>query len=130
MEAGDFQQQGLGQGYDVALVLGVLNGEPPEGRPALIGKVQEGLDPGGRMVLRDLVLDPDRADRPEAAMLALQMVLTTVAGGLATRDDWARWLAAAGFEENHTVALQTPGETMVTVERKPKGRAGQRGMAR
>lgn len=30
MQADDFQQQGLGHGYDVALVFGVLNGEPPE----------------------------------------------------------------------------------------------------
>lgn len=35
VQAEGFQQEGLGQGYDVALVFGVLNGEPPEGRPSL-----------------------------------------------------------------------------------------------
>ena len=58
VQAGNFQQEGVGHGYDVALVFGVLNGEPPQGRPALIRKVYDCLNPGGRIVLCDFVLDP------------------------------------------------------------------------
>ncbi|MEJ2209604.1 MAG: methyltransferase [Anaerolineae bacterium] len=119
VQAGDFQQEGLGQGYDVALVFGVLNGEPPEGRPALIHKVYDCLSPGGLIVLRDFVLEPDRAGPPEAALFALQMLLATEAGGLDTSDDWARWLAEAGFVEGHTVDLPAPVGTTLTVARKP-----------
>jgi hypothetical protein len=120
VQAGDFQQEGLGHGYDVALVFGVLNGEPPEGRPALLRKVYDCLDPGGRIVLRDLVLDPDRAGPPEAALFALQMLLATEAGGLDTSDDWARWLAGVGFERIHTVDLPAPAHMTLTVAGKPK----------
>jgi hypothetical protein len=105
VQAGDFQQEGLGHGYDVALVLGVLNGEPPEGRPTLIRKVYDCLSPGGRIVLRDFVLDPDRAGPPEAAIFALQMLLATEAGGLDTSDDWARWLVEAGFTPPRIIPL-------------------------
>jgi SAM-dependent methyltransferase len=117
VQEGDFEQEGLGYGYDVALVFGVLNGEPPEGRPALIRKVYDCLNPGGQIVLRDLVPDPDRADPPEAALFALQMLLATEAGGLDTSDDWARWLAEAGFEQGHTVDL-APASTTLTVAQK------------
>jgi predicted O-methyltransferase YrrM len=119
VQAGDFRQVGLGHGYDVALVFGVLNGEPPQERPALIRKVHAALVPGGEIVLRDYVLDPDRAGPPEAAIFALQMLLTTEAGGLDTSDDWARWLAEAGFAHPHTVALPVPASTTLTVARKP-----------
>jgi len=105
VQAGDFQQEGLGHGYDVALVFGVLSGEPPQGRPALIRKVYDCLSPGGRIVLRDFVLDPDRAGPPEAAIFALQMLLATEAGGLDTCDDWARWLVEAGFAPPRIVPL-------------------------
>ena len=82
----------MGSGYDVALVFGVLNGEPSGGRPALIRKVYDCLNLGGRIVLRDFVLDDDRAGPPEAALFALQMLLTTESGGLDTRGDWrAGW---------------------------------------
>jgi hypothetical protein len=117
-QAGDFQQEGLGHGYDVALLFGVLNGEPPEGRPALIRKVYDCLDPGGWIVLRDFVLDPDRAGPPEAAIFALQMLLATEAGGLDTSDDWKAWLAETGFDQIHIVDLPAPVGTTLTVARK------------
>jgi SAM-dependent methyltransferase len=119
VRAGDFQQGGLGHDYDVALVFGVLNGEPPEGQAALIRKVYDCLNPGGQIVLRDFVLDPDRAGPPEAAIFALQMLLATDAGGLDTSEDWARWLAEAGFEHLHTVDLPAPASTTLTVAQKP-----------
>ena len=120
VQEGDFQREELGHGYDVALVFGVLNGEPPEGRPALIRKVYSALNPGGRIVLRDYVLDPDRAGPPEAAMFALQMLLATEAGGLDTSDDWARWLAEAGFEPPQTLALPAWVSSGLTVAKKPQ----------
>ena len=116
---GDFQQEGLGSGYDVALVFGVLNGEPPEGRPALIKKVFDALNPGGRIVLRDSVLDPDRAGPPDAAMFALQMLLATESGGLDTRDDWNMWLEQAGFEDVSILQLPVTVGSTLTIAIKP-----------
>ncbi len=105
VKEGDFQREGLGVGYDVALVFGVLNGEPPEGRPALMRKVYDCLNPGGRIVVRDCVLDDDRAGPPESAIFALQMLLATDSGGLDTRSDWTDWLATAGFMPPQAIAL-------------------------
>ena len=119
VQEGDFQQEGLGNGYDVALVFGVLNGEPEEGRPSLIRKVFEALNPGGQIVLRDFVLDPDRAGPPEAAIFALQMLLATEAGGLDTRDDWSEWLKSAGFEPPREIELPAWIGSTLTVANKP-----------
>jgi 3-hydroxy-5-methyl-1-naphthoate 3-O-methyltransferase len=105
VQEGNFQREGLGVGYDVALVFGVLNGEPPKGRAALIRKVFDCLNPGGRIVLRDFVLDDDRTGPSEAAIFALQMLLATESGGLDTRSDWADWLALAGFTPPQAIAL-------------------------
>jgi SAM-dependent methyltransferase len=118
---GDFRREGLGQGYDVALVFGVLNGEPPTGRPALIRKVFDALAPGGSIVLRDAVLDPNRAGPPEATLFALQMLLATDGGGLDTRDDWDRWLAEAGFEPPLEIELPPEARGPLVVARKPVG---------
>jgi SAM-dependent methyltransferase len=118
VQEGDFQREELGAGYDMALVFGVLNGEPLAGRPALIRKVYDCLKPGGRIVLRDLVLDDDRAGPPEAAIFALQMLLATESGGLDTRSDWAIWLAAAGFTPPQTLVLPD-GIGALTVAEKP-----------
>ncbi|MGC8781551.1 MAG: methyltransferase [Anaerolineae bacterium] len=119
VQEGDFQREGLGAGYDVALVFGVLNGEPPAGRPALIRKVYDCLNPGGRIVLRDFVLDDDRVGPPEAALFALQMLLATEAGGLDTRGDWAAWLAEAGFGPPQVIALpEAIGGSLTVAEKR------------
>jgi SAM-dependent methyltransferase len=119
VQEGDFQKDGLGSGYDVALVFGVLNGEPPGGRPALIRKVFDALNPGGLIVLRDFVLDPDRAGPPEAAIFALQMLLATESGGLDTRADWESWLLSAGFAPSKRLALPEWVGSSLTVAVKP-----------
>jgi cyclopropane fatty-acyl-phospholipid synthase-like methyltransferase len=119
VQAGDFQQEELGRGYEIALVFGVLNGEPPEGRPALIRKVYAALNPGGQVVLRDLVLDQDRTGPLEAAIFALQMLLATESGGLDTRADWDRWLAQAGFLPSKEIELPPWVGSSLTVAQKP-----------
>ncbi len=115
---GDFQRDELGNGYDLALVFGVLNGEPPEGRPALIAKVFAALNPGGRIVLRDCVLDAGRTGPPEAAIFALQMLLATDAGGLDTCDEWTRWLIEAGFTRPQPISLPAwIGSALIVADR-------------
>lgn len=105
VQAGDSQQEGLGCGYDVAPVFGVLNGEPPQGHPALIRKTYDCLSLGGRIIAAGLCAGSGWAGPPEAAILALQMLLATDAGGLDTRDDWVCWLAEAGFAPPRVVPL-------------------------
>ena len=117
VQEGDFQREELGRGYDIALLFGVLNGEPPEGRPALIHKTFAALNPGGQIVLRDSVLAPDRAGPPEPTMFALQMLLATDAGGLDTSEDWERWLLEAGFGPPHRV--EAPGGTTLVISKRP-----------
>ena len=97
VQEGDFQRDDLGSSYDVALVFGVLNGESEAGRAALIARVYSCLKPGGCIVIREFVLDTDRAGPPEAALFALQMLLVTDAGGLSTFDEVSQWLRDAGF---------------------------------
>jgi hypothetical protein len=49
----------LGGGYDVALIFGVLVSETDEGKLALLRKTHAALSPGGLVVIREFLLDPD-----------------------------------------------------------------------
>ena len=115
VQEGDFQHEELGGAYDVALVFGVLNGEPPARRPELIRKVFAALQPGGRIVLRDFVLDADRAGPPDAALFAVQMLLSTDAGGLNTRDELIGWLIDAGFDAPYAITLPAGVGSSLTI---------------
>lgn len=119
VQEGDFQQDDLGSGYDLALLFGVLPGESPQGRARLIKKAFAALKPGGWIVLREFLLDADRAGPPEAALFALQMLLSTDHGGASTAEELAGWLEEAGFTPPRSISLPAWAGTNLTVAKRP-----------
>lgn len=75
---------------------------------ALFQRVAAALVPGGRIAVTDLV----RGRHPFAAVFAVNMLVNTQTGGTWTRDEYANWLAGAGFE---SVELQeVAGRQLIT----------------
>jgi len=99
VQAGNFQQEELGHGYDVALLFGVLVSETDEGKRALLRKVHAALVPGGMVAIRDLLLNPDDpAQTAEAALFSLHTLLANGVGDVATLAQMQDGLIEAGFE--------------------------------
>jgi predicted O-methyltransferase YrrM len=125
VQSGDFQRDDLGQGYDVALLFGVLVSESPEGRLDLLRKVHAALTPGGLVVIRELWSDTaDPARSLEAALFSLHMLLSNSVGDVATLAEARRWLAEAGFEEPAELALPEWAGSPLLVARRPQGGRG------
>ena len=74
--------------------------------------------PGGRIAIRDVVMEPDRTKPLDGALFAINMLVNTNTGGTFTFEEYAEDLRAAGFEESR---LQVKHEAMnsVVVARKP-----------
>jgi hypothetical protein len=106
VRAGDFQQEELGDGYDVALIFGVLVSETDEGKLALLRKAHAALSPGGLVVIRESWLNPDDpAQSPEAALFSLHTLLANEVGDVATLAQMQGWLVEAGFERPGLIEL-------------------------
>lgn len=58
----------------------------------------DALVPGGRLVIRDHVMSPDRTTPRSGALFAINMLVGTDAGGTFTFDEISSWLLEAGFE--------------------------------
>ena len=76
------------------------------------------LVPGGRIALRDVVMEPNRTGPREGALFAVNMLVNTDSGGTFTFDEYAEDLRSAGFENPQ---LQVKHEAMnsVIVAEKP-----------
>lgn len=96
--AGDFYTDPLPPGHDLVLLSAIIHQNSPEENGALYRKVHDALDPGGRIVVRDHVMSPDRTDPPDGAMFAVNMLAATRGGSTYTYEEIAEGLAAAGFE--------------------------------
>lgn len=117
--AGDFHQDPLGTGYDLALVFGVLVGEDREGSIRLLRTVRDALVPGGRAVVRSHHAGRRGAPSLNGALFDLQMLLATRGGAAHEAADTAGWLREAGFTDIETIDIPEPGTGVLLIGRVP-----------
>jgi SAM-dependent methyltransferase len=98
LAAGDFEQDDwLPGGCDLAWVSAIVHMNSRAENRALFAKVYAALRPGGRVLLRDVVMEDARTHPPAGALFAINMLVNTPGGGTFTFGELAEDLAAAGF---------------------------------
>lgn len=95
--AGDLRTDELPGGHDLAFVSAIVHMLGPDGNVALFRKVLDALVPGGRIVVRDHVMSPDRTSPRAGALFAVNMLVGTKEGGTYTFEELSAWLSEAGF---------------------------------
>ena len=106
---GDFYQDEFPKGHDLAFVSAIIHQNSPEQNLHLFLKVFRSLDPGGRIIIRDHVMDPDRTRPKDGAIFAVNMFVATTSGNTYTFDEIKKGLVEAGFID---VRLLQAGEHM------------------
>ena len=107
--AGDFESDPLPAGHDLAFVSAIIHQNSPAENVALFRKIFAALDPGGRVVVRDHVLSPDRTQPRSGALFAVNMLVGTEGGNSYTEAEIRTALTEAGFTG---VRLIHPDERM------------------
>lgn len=97
LAAGDFYRDELPGGHDLALLSAIIHQNSPQENGELFGKVFRALVPGGRIVIRDHVMDPDRTQPRDGAIFAVNMLVNTEGGSTYTFEEVRGWLEGAGF---------------------------------
>jgi SAM-dependent methyltransferase len=97
VRAGDLRQDGLGQGWDLVLVSAICHMLDEAENRDLLKRCAAALRPGGRVAIREFILDPDRTGPPAAALFALNMLVGTARGNTYTEAEYRGWLLEAGF---------------------------------
>jgi predicted O-methyltransferase YrrM len=116
--AGDFMTDALPPGADLAWVSAIVHQNSRAQNRALFSKVFAALVPGGRIAIRDILMEADRTQPVAGALFAVNMLAATEGGGTFTFAELGEDLEAAGFAE---VALARRDEAMnaVVVAKRP-----------
>jgi predicted O-methyltransferase YrrM len=116
--AGDFMTDALPPGADLAWVSAIVHQNSRTQNRALFAAVFRALTPGGRIAIRDILMEEDRTRPVAGALFAVNMLVATEGGGTFTFAELREDLVAAGFAE---VALARQDEAMnaIVVARKP-----------
>jgi len=94
---GDFESDELPAGHDLAWLSAIIHQNGPAQNDALFGRIFRALVPGGRLVIRDHVMEPDRTRPRAGALFAVNMLVGTALGGTYTFDEIRAGLGRAGF---------------------------------
>jgi precorrin-6B methylase 2 len=119
---GDFTRDRLPAGADLAWVSAIVHQNSRMENRGLFAKVFSALVPGGRIAIRDMVMDETRTRPLSGALFAINMLVATDGGGTFTFRELREDLEAAGFERA-AIAHRDAGMSSIVVARKPGGLA-------
>lgn len=95
--AGDFYEDELPNGHDLALLSAVIHQNSPAENVELFRKVLCAMVPGGRIIIRDHVMAPGRTQPKDGAIFAVNMLVNTTGGSTYTFAEIRNWLEEVGF---------------------------------
>jgi predicted O-methyltransferase YrrM len=96
-KAGDLRSDDFGSGYDLLLLSAINHMLGADENRDLIRRCARALRPGGRLVIREFILNEDRTSPKPAALFALNMLVGTRNGATYTQSEYIRWMTDAGF---------------------------------
>jgi (2Fe-2S) ferredoxin/predicted O-methyltransferase YrrM len=112
---GDMLQGGLGSGYDIILLNAICHMFSEEENRDIFRRARQALGPGGRLVVQDFILNPDKTGPQHAALFSLNMLVATDAGASYSELEYTDWMKDAGFAEVRRINLPGPSSLIVGV---------------
>jgi precorrin-6B methylase 2 len=119
--SGNFMQDALPHSADLAWVSAIVHQNSRVQNRALFAKIFQALAPGGRIAIRDILMEETRTQPVAGALFALNMLVATEGGGTFTFGELRKDLATAGFTKA-SVLRQDKGMNSIVVAEKPGNR--------
>ena len=113
---GDMIKDAFGEGYDLVWISAICHMFGPDENLKLFKKVYEALNPGGRIIIQDFILNEEKTSPRFGAVFALNMLVNTKAGSSYSKPEYIDWLSSTGFKDVDLMPL--PGPTDLIIARK------------
>jgi SAM-dependent methyltransferase len=99
LAAGDFYHDPLPRGADLVWLSAIIHQNSPDENRALYRRAAEALEPGGRVLIRDIVMDESHTSPVAGALFAVNMLVATPGGSTYTLAEIREDLQAASFAD-------------------------------
>jgi SAM-dependent methyltransferase len=102
---GNYHTDELGAGFDLAFLSAIIHSNSFEQNQELVHKVSRALNPGGRIVISDFIMEDTRVEPMFGAFFALNMLVGTPAGDTYTESEIKTWMEEAGITFTERIDL-------------------------
>ncbi len=114
---GDFYRDPLPTGADFAWLSAIAHQNSRQQNRELFTKVWTALEAGGRIGIRDVVMEPCRTRPVQGARFAVNMLVHTKGGGTYTFQEFAEDLQSAGFRNPQWVIRREDMNSVILAEK-------------
>jgi SAM-dependent methyltransferase len=117
----DFMYESFGEEFDVVLLSNIVHCYGPDDNRRLLRRVRDALAPGGRVVIKDLLLHDDRRGPRGALRFGTSMALFSDGGDVWSAADIKGWFDDVGLDWVDTRPLQSDeDDQLVTGRLRPR----------
>ncbi len=100
-QPGDYHTDALPTGFDMALLCGAIHQEDDDFARILFERIKGALNPNGRLLIVDMMLEPERTGPLFSNLFSINMMLTSPNGHVYTAETLEALLQEAGFAAVH-----------------------------
>jgi SAM-dependent methyltransferase len=115
---GDFYADPLPRGADLVWLSAIIHQNSPDQNRGLYRRVAEALEPGGRLLIRDVVMEDSHTAPPAGALFAVNMLVATDGGGTYSLAEIRDDLQSAGFDQVELIRSDEGMHAVVSARRK------------
>jgi hypothetical protein len=115
---GNYRRDEIPGHYQAVFLSNIIHGEGTEENVKLFAKLAGNLEPGGRIIIKDHILDATLTHPPVGAIFSLLMLLTTESGRCYSFGEVADWLEGAGLKHVTQIQLPAPLTSSVIIAEK------------
>ena len=115
--AGDMRTDPFGENYDLVLLAAICHMWGPKQNQELFAKCGKALKKDGRIVVVDFILNESRTAPTQAAMFAINMLVSTREGNTYAAGEYIAWLERSGFTGAKAVEVEGAADMIVARKR-------------
>ncbi len=117
--AGDYNQDSLPRGADLVWVSAIIHQNSPAQNRSLYARIADAIEPGGIVMIRDVVMEESRTAPPMGALFAVNMLVATDEGNSYTLSEIRGDLTSAGFTDVKLIRRDEGMHSVVSARRAP-----------
>ena len=115
--SGDLIDDDIGSGYDLVLVSNIIHSMSADHSRELVAKCSAAMKSGGLLIIKDFLMDEDRAAPSFGHLFAINMLVNTAEGDTYSVSDVEEWTRDAGFIDGRVMDVAANSRLWLT--RKP-----------
>ena len=104
---GDYTLDELPRGFDLVFLSAIIHSNSYEPNQKLVRKCYHSLNPGGRMVIQDWIMNDSKTEPEQGAIFSINMLVGVEGGDCYSEKEIKTWMANAGFSESIKVDLES-----------------------